>query len=372
MDKFKILIIDDVDFNIYALETILFKNKKLDVCGVSGGFEALGYLDKHHIDLILCNVQMPQMDGFEFVATIRLRKKTADIPVIFITAHSKSQEFFQRAYSLDAIDYLVKPIDEQELNHKINSFHVFTIREREKNKEILQLTIDKAKAEEALYRSEKFATMGRMLGVIAHQWRQPLNVVNGVISNIEDAYDYNELNKEYLHDIVLKAQKNLNYMSETIDDFRNFFKPNKEKNAFDIKKSVEEIVFMQSNELEHNKIDLEVSGETFTFVGVKSELQQVLLNCITNSKDNFIEKKIINPKIEIKITDKKIFIQDNGSGVDEKLIERIFEPYFTTKDEDKGTGIGLYISKLIIENSLDGKLIGHNENNGFEIIIDLT
>jgi PAS domain S-box-containing protein len=142
MKRFKILIIDDIKENIFALTTVLEKNPTFDIKGISSALEALSYVDQQPVDLILCDVQMPNMDGFEFASMIRLRKKTANIPVIFVSAHHKDQEFIQRSKDLGAIDYLVKPIDEEELIHRLNTYYTFAMREYKKIKELEILNIE--------------------------------------------------------------------------------------------------------------------------------------------------------------------------------------------------------------------------------------
>ncbi|MFT5277914.1 MAG: PAS domain S-box-containing protein [Granulosicoccus sp.] len=142
MQKFKILIIDDIKENIFALTVVLEKNERFEIIGLSSAIEALSYVEKNAVDLMLCDVQMPSMDGFEFVSMVRLRKKTANIPVIFISAHHKSQAFFQRSNDLGAIDYLVKPIDEEELMHRINTYYTFAMREHEKINELEVLNVE--------------------------------------------------------------------------------------------------------------------------------------------------------------------------------------------------------------------------------------
>jgi PAS domain S-box-containing protein len=142
MKKFKILIIDDIEENIFALTTVLEKNPTFDIKGISSPFEALSYVDQQAVDLILCDVQMPNMNGFEFTSMIRLRKKTADIPVIFVSAHHKDQAFIQRSKDLGVIDYLVKPIDEEELVHRLNTYYTFAMREHKKIKELAVLNLE--------------------------------------------------------------------------------------------------------------------------------------------------------------------------------------------------------------------------------------
>lgn len=139
MQKFKILIIDDIGKNIFALSTVLENRSTFEIKGISSATEALRCIDNESFDLILCDVQMPNMDGFEFVSIIRLRKKTADIPVIFVSAYQKTSTFFQKSKDLGAIDYLVKPLDEDELLHRLNAYHSFAMREHNKITELATL-----------------------------------------------------------------------------------------------------------------------------------------------------------------------------------------------------------------------------------------
>jgi PAS domain S-box-containing protein len=142
MKKFKILIIDDVEENIFALTTVLKKNTTFEIKGICSSLMALNYVEQQTVDLILCDVQMPNIDGFEFVSMIRLRKKTVDIPVIFVSAHCKDQAFIQKSKDLGVIDYLVKPIDEEELLHRLNTYYTFAMREHEKIKELAVLNLE--------------------------------------------------------------------------------------------------------------------------------------------------------------------------------------------------------------------------------------
>jgi PAS domain S-box-containing protein len=148
MKKFIILIIDDIEENIFALTTVLEKNPTFEIKGICSSLKALNYVEQQTVDLILCDVQMPNIDGFEFVSMIRLRKKTADIPVIFVSAHRKDQAFIQKSKDLGVIDYLVKPIDEEELLHRLNTYYTFAMREYEKIKELELLNIELATANE--------------------------------------------------------------------------------------------------------------------------------------------------------------------------------------------------------------------------------
>jgi PAS domain S-box-containing protein len=175
MQKFKILIIDDIEKNIFALTTVLEANPNFEIDGISSATEALSFIDNVSFDLILCDVQMPNMDGFEFVSIIRLRKKTANIPVIFVSAHQKSQKFFQQSKDLGAIDYLVKPINEEELIHRLNVYYSFTIREHQKINELNVL-------------NKKL--------IVANELMQLIDTANAPIFGIDTQGKINEWNKQ--------------------------------------------------------------------------------------------------------------------------------------------------------------------------------
>jgi signal transduction histidine kinase/CheY-like chemotaxis protein len=213
----------------------------------------------------------------------------------------------------------------------------------------------------------RYAQMGEMLGNIAHQWRQPLNAVGLLVQNIQDHYKFNKLDAKYLEETVKKTMEVILYMSQTIDDFRNFFKPDKEKSEFLVKDSINKALGIIGTNLKNNFIEVETDIEkTMKIVGYPNEYNQVLLNILSNSKDAFLERKVQKPLIKIRLFEENkksvVIISDNAGGIDPVIMHKIFDPYFTSKQT--GTGIGLYMSKNIIEKSMDGKLSAENIDNG--------
>ena len=227
-----------------------------------------------------------------------------------------------------------------------------------------------------LIQQSKMAEMGDMLSMIAHQWRQPLNQISYIFMNIDSAYEYKELSKEYLDTKLKEANEQIEFMSATIDDFRNYFRPQKEKQFVLVSDVVQSCVSLMKQSLEASDIDVQTTsqGRDLTHI-YKNEFLQVLLNLVKNAKDVLVQKKIQNPKITISSScykDKLIVeVIDNGGGVDEKLFDKIFEPYFSTKDKKHGTGLGLYMSKMIIEEHLNGELSVSNTQEGACFRIEL-
>ena len=239
-------------------------------------------------------------------------------------------------------------------------------------KEEIKKTIEK---EKLLLQQSKMATMGEMIGSIAHQWKQPLSIIsvsNGVLrfAKEEEGLISIEKHEEALDNVDYAVQN----LSQTIDDFRNFFNPNKAREFFKISQSIEDTLKLISFELKNSNIVIIEDIVEVELFNSRNELQQTLINLLKNAKEELIkkakdEKKLIF--ITTKIVDKNLIIllRDNAQGVDEKIQEKIFDAYVTTKSEDGGTGIGLYMSKQIIEESMKGKLSVKNVEYEYENVI---
>ncbi|AXX87912.1 two-component system sensor histidine kinase [Malaciobacter marinus] len=230
--------------------------------------------------------------------------------------------------------------------------------------------------ERILVHQSKLASMGEMIGSIAHQWRQPLTQLSSLLVLVELKYERGKLTLKELRESIHQSQEQIEFMSKTIDDFRNFFKPNKQKDFFSPYKSVQSALSLISSSFENYNIKVNLKFEDEVLInGYESEFSQVILNILSNSKDAFIEKQIANPIITVTISkedkNSKIVLCDNAGGINLTPIEKVFEPYVTTKHASSGTGIGLYMSKNIIEKSMNGSLSVSNNKNGvcFEIIL---
>jgi signal transduction histidine kinase len=225
-----------------------------------------------------------------------------------------------------------------------------------------------------LLQQGRLAAMGEMLGAIAHQWRQPLNALALIIQNILDAYQHGECTEEYLKENVAKGINIINHLSQTINDFRDFFKPSRDMSKFGIKGAVEKAISIVEPAFKNNFISVSVeTAEDVIVSGYPNEFSNVILNVLNNAKDALLESGTKKPEVKIKIFRKDnsavVTVTDNAGGIPEEIIDKVFDPYFTTKEEGKGTGIGLYMAKMIIERNMGGNLTVRNVDGGAELRI---
>ncbi len=266
----------------------------------------------------------------------------------------------------------------QELESQVSKrTHELADLNKDLDKRIKDEVAQRQKQEALLIHQSRLAAMGEMIGAIAHQWRQPLNALSLVQQNLQIRYKMNKLDDDFMAHSMEKSDRLIQKMSSTIDDFRNFFKPNKHIEPFNINSVIQSTADLLDAQLKNNNIKLDIiCKEDLIINGFHGEFSQVILNLINNAKDILIERKITEPVITIE-TEKynnnliSITVKDNGGGIQEAIMDKIYDPYFTTKEEGKGTGIGLYMSKMIVENNMSGKLHAFNDSTGANFVIEL-
>ncbi|MEA3354142.1 MAG: ATP-binding protein [Campylobacterota bacterium] len=220
--------------------------------------------------------------------------------------------------------------------------------------------------ERLLHQQSKMASMGEMIGNIAHQWRQPLSIISTTASGIKIEQEYDIFNIDTLEKSMDNIIEQTSYMSKTIDDFRNFFKSDNEKVTFSFNDVLEQNLTLIHSTYANNYIEVIKSFDTnVSITGFQSELTQSILNILNNSKDQLIEnneqsQRVV--KIETKIDNDNILlmITDNAGGIPKEILNKIFEPYFTTKHQSQGTGIGLFMTHEIIKKHFNGDIVASN------------
>lgn len=367
-----------------ALSDIL-NGKLKNLLVAEDGQQALDIYNNNQIDIIVTDIRMPRMDGIALVKAIRENNK--DIPIIITSAHSETEHFLE-LIELGVDQYIIKPINGRKFFEALQKATQLIFYKQElikKNEELLELnkTLEKRVQEEVLKNFEneqmlaqksKLADMGEMIGNIAHQWRQPLSELSGVLINVQDSFYFDELDHNYLDRQIDKANDILEFMSDTIENFRNFFSIHRESEPFSIKDACDNALSLMDAALKNYSISIIKSYSTdMEYIGHKNEFSQVILNLLCNAKDVLLERQVPKPtiKISISIQDDKTYIsiKDNGGGIEFEDVNKIFEPYFTTKDN--GTGVGLYMSKIIIEKNMKGRIFVKNLKDGAEFVIVL-
>ena len=262
-------------------------------------------------------------------------------------------------------------------------FSYFKQKKLHKKIKILNDTLEKRVIEEVeknklqqllMLHQNRLAQMGEMISMIAHQWRQPLNNLAVLNQTIILKYKKGKLDDILINRFQENSKKQINQMSNTIDDFKNFFRPEKEKTEFIINDTIHHVLDILNPIFEKNNIDIKFEeDDDYQIIGYPNELGQAILNIIINARDALVENNIKNKEINISLKQNNeniiLSIKDNGGGISDEIIYKIFDPYFSTKLEKNGTGLGLYMTKMIIDEHMGAKLIVQNFNDGSEFMI---
>ncbi len=372
-----ILIVDDVPENIQILVNSL--KEDFVVLGAASGEKALELANNEPLpDLIILDILMPDISGYDVCKKLKSSELTKDIPVIFISILDDIKAILN-GFEVGGIDYITKPFDIREVSTRVKTHLELSSQNKVLKEKLVIEHIERKKQEMMMIQQEKMAAMGEMLALIAHQWRQPLAIIGNIVANIKLK---NILNEESVTDSELtkslnKIEDTVIYLSETITDFSNFFKIDKAKQEVYLHDTVERSVNLLSEALKEEDILLDYSECHFeNRISIfTNELLQVFINIIKNSIDAAIENKTVNPIITIKSDENEseqiIFIEDNNGGISKDLLEHIFDSDFSTKSKDKGTGLGLYMSKIIVEDHCQGKIVAKNSNDGILFTLHL-
>jgi PAS domain S-box-containing protein len=230
--------------------------------------------------------------------------------------------------------------------------------------------------EQMLIQQSRQAAMGEMIGNIAHQWRQPLNTLGLAIQQLKMMHEFGECTEDVMSESVEKSMALIQYMSKTIDDFRDYFKPDKDKAEFKVSEVIASTLLLVEDSFKHQHVAIEVITEqTPVIMGYRNEFAQSLLNILNNARDALTERKTETPRVTVTISSERgravVTVADNAGGIPMEIIGKIFDPYFTTKGPQAGTGLGLFMSKTIVEKNLGGSLTVRNTAVGAEFRIEV-
>ena len=366
--KPKILIVDDAPQNIQVAIEILKNDYTISVA--TNGQKALEIVkDGLNPDLILLDIIMPQMDGFELCEILKSNPLYANIPIVFLTILENEKDMV-KGLELGAVDYITKPFEPKVLQARVNTHVKLKIYHD-------QLIANLKEKDEMLIKQNKLATLGSMFENITHQWKQPLSAISISNANIRFDLEYGEIDKEKLTQILDMMDSTTEYLVQTIDDFRDFLSDDIQKKYFDIKGAVESTLHIMTSKIKKNMIEVVFEVESYELFTYKNDLIQVLINILNNAID-VLETQETNRMIVIQTRlEKKNFylsICDNGGGISEENLPKIFNRYFTTKEKKKGSGLGLHMSKVIMEEHIGGSIVAFNKKDGacFELGIEIN
>ena len=351
----RVLFVEDKEE--YRKDTLLilskfFKNIDVAVDGLDGydNFKSKKY------DLIITDIDMPKLNGVDMIA--KIRKISKHITVLIISPDEKN---FIDVIRQGIDGYILQPIEKEQFVTTITK-----VIERLKNKQelyeyknSLEETIEKEIArrtdsEAKLMQQSKLAAMGEMIDAVAHQWKQPLNTMSMQVDYLQYDFEDGVLDAEKIRLFQESFTQQKDHMVNTLSEFRSFFRPNKDTKQFKVEDCIKSVLVLVRDEFAQNHIEIEVNiTNSIVLDGVENEFKHVILNLINNSKDAFNENNIENKQIIITLieedNERKIIIQDNAGGIPEHIINKVFDINVTAKANDKGTGIGLYMTQQIVE-----------------------
>lgn len=386
-EKVNILLVDDRPENLLALEAVL-ASPDYSLLSVTSGEEALKFILQKEFAVILMDVQMPGLDGFETAKLIRAREKSKDIPIIFITALSQTQQHVSQGYAVGAMDYIFKPFSPVVLKSKVEGFvKIYNIQKQVQNQNLLikrqaeelkvaydrleglvnERTSELLRSREFIKESEKLTVVGELAAGIAHEIRNPLTSLRGFTQLLEFRAD---LKSEYLPIMITEIDR----INTIVGELLLLAKPNKvdfrEVELLELLNTIATFMSAQAN-LHGVTISLETSikDKLMTF-GIENKLKQVFVNILKNSIEAMPDGGMIT--VHLRKSNERVHIEfiDQGQGIPSEVLEKIGQPFFTTKEE--GTGLGIMVCRSIIENHKGVMNIASEVGKGtkVEIILD--
>ena len=377
----KILYIED---NKETRESTLVFLEELfdDIAVATDGLEGLEYFKNvKDIDMIITDINMPNMNGLEM--SRKIKEEKPNLPIFIFSAHNEVH-FLIEAIEIGIEGFIFKPI---EINQFLNTLYktikmIKIIKENIEYKNSLEekvkIQIEELRTKDTLLaQNVKMAAMGEMIDSIAHQWMQPITVIQLALDSLKLNITLDSITNEKVLKTISASTLQIEHLTNTMHEFRSFFSPNDKLVESSIISLVDSTLLLMKDELQKHMIIVEVLGDKYTSIFInKNEFKHVIINLINNAKDAFSENNISQEDrkiiVNIKSTENKIIlsVEDTAGGIPIDVISNIFKPYFTTKEEGKGTGVGLYMTKQIIE-KMGASIEVTNETKGAMFTINI-
>lgn len=373
----RVMFVNCVDCNKdHAIELFRVFFTKIDTAGTKE--EALELFKNNKYDLMIIGLKIPEVkDGIDLIE--RIRNISKNITILTIASDLDTYEF-TKLIELNVDGFIIKPVYIKQFSDIIHKT-LFKLKNKEdlyhyrldlENKVKTQVKLLRQK-DAMLFQQSKLAAMGEMMDAVAHQWKQPINNIKMRVDLLEYDFEDGKVDKDYIKKYKDSIFNQFDHMVTTLNEFRTFFRPNKEVEDFDAYGMIEKVLLLVKDEFLKNNINIQVNKiDDFTIRGVENEFKHLILNIINNSKDAFNEKNIQNRRINIDLLKKDslkvIQIEDNAGGIAEHIIEHIFKANITTKRKSNGTGIGLYMSSQIAQKH-NANIKVSNTNDGVRFTV---
>jgi len=424
----RVLIVED-NANARKLLRLTLEHYGCSVIEAQDGQEGLELAVCQPPDIIISDALMPRMDGFQLIRAVKADPALRAIPFIFYSSTYTGEKEHELALSLGAEAFINKPVEpavlwertcaiiqecaarqqaapQQAINEGEERFlreysQVVATKLEEKVRELEEALVLRKQAEEELRRlnieleqriaqeveknrakdhilahQARLAAMGEMLSNIAHQWRQPLNNIALIIQNQQAEFADQSLTQTACNEYTQECLKMLGYLSHTIDTFCDFYQPDHGRQSFELNQAIDESLRLVQDDLEACDIVVTLTKCCDLVInGYRKEFSQVLVNIIQNAKEAILLQQPSQPQIEIRCSqqDSRALIRviDNGGGIPQEIMHKVFDPYFTRKFKAQGVGMGLYMAKMIIEKHMSGRIAVSNHADGAEVSLEL-
>ena len=365
---------------------IILKEFFNDIVVAIDGVDGLEKFQNNNIDIIITDINMPNLDGLQMAK--KIKDINNNIPIFIFSAHNETNLFID-AIKFGVEAYLLKPFDMNQFTKALFKCikNINLKKENFEYKNSLELKIneqleDLRQKDKMLLQQSKMAAIGEMIDAVAHQWKQPLSTIKLQSELLQLDITMDSVNVQNIQNATDTTIEQIKHLTNTIDEFRDFFRPNHNIKSLNLKSLLNSIIILLKDELNKHSIKIEILCDDNIFINAnKNDIKHLIINIINNAKDEMIQSNINTYHRDIKIQclqnidNTTISIQDNGKGIPQNIIKDIFKPHFTTKENIGGTGIGLYICNTIIEKykgSIGVSNISNQEQNLQGTIFTIT